>query len=114
MRIEGAIRPIGSGLGFDREEWRQLVRRRPEFRRSALRQGRNPLTGGTMTFQPQEDTAEVLLEGSPVGTVYWSMNDEPLVCVSVEQSAMPMVLEWAKELHGEFQEESWGTADPGN
>ena len=66
-----------------------------------------------MTLPSNEDSAEVLLEGQPVGQVYWSMSDEPLVCVVVEPSAMPLVLEWAKELQGEFHKESWGIAEPG-
>jgi len=110
MRIEGTIRPTGDGIGFSREAWCQLVSRRPEFRRYPSRQCRNPFTGGTVTIPPHEDVAEVLLEGQPVGTVYWSMSDEPLVCLIVEQSAMPLVLEWAKELRGEFRKESWGIA----
>ena len=52
----------------------------------------------------------MILEGQPVGRVSWSMSEEPLVCVIVEQSAMPLVLEWAKELAGEFHKESWGIA----
>ena len=104
MRIEGTIRPTREGMGFSREAWCQLVSRRSEFRRHPARQGRNPFTGGTMTIQPPDDVADVMLEGRSVGQVWWSVSEEPLVCVVVEPSAMPLVLEWAQELPGEFHQ----------
>jgi hypothetical protein len=55
---------------------------------------------------PPEDFAEVVLEGRVAGEVYWSMSEEPLINVRVEPSAMPMVLEWATELGGEFRPHS--------
>ena len=113
MRIEGTIRPTRDGTGFDREAWCRLVSRRPEFRRYLPRQIRNPFTGKSVTIQPRADGAEVLKEGHPVGNVSWSESDEPLVCVSVEPSAMSLVLEWAKELAGEFHRESWKTDEAG-
>ncbi len=114
MQIEGTIRPTGDGMGFCREAWCQLVSRRPEFRRYPSCQIRNPFTGGTVTLRPHEDSAEVLLGGRPVGKVHWSMSEEPLVWVSVEPSAMPLVLEWTRELGGEFHKESSGIAEPGD
>ncbi len=111
MRIEGTIRPTGDWTGFSREAWCQLVSRRPEFRRYPARQDRNPFTGGIWPHKPPDDVAEVLMGGRPVGDVYWSMSEEPLICVRIEPSAMPLVLEWAKELGGEFHKESWGTVE---
>ena len=52
----------------------------------------------------RDDAAEVLLEGRVVGRAYWSMSDEPGVCVIVEPTAMSLVLQWAMELVGEFSE----------
>src|SRR5262245_9749800 len=106
MRIEGTIHPKGDGAGFNREAWCQLVGRRHEFRRHAPRQGRNPLTGKSMSIKATEDAAEVFVEDRLVGAVYWSMSEEPQVNVSVEPPAMPLVLEWAAALGGEFRPES--------
>jgi hypothetical protein len=103
MRIEGAILPIGDGVGFSLEAWCQLVESRPEFRRHPARQVRNPITGGAMTLRPPADAAEVLLGGRSVGNVYWSMSEEPLVNVSIEPSGLPLVLAWAAALGGEFR-----------
>lgn len=102
MRIEGAIYPTVAGSGFSREAWCRLVASRPEFRRHASRQARNPFTGETMTVHPPPDAAEVVWEGSVVGQVYWSMSEEPLIHVSVEPAALPLVREWATALAGEF------------
>lgn len=114
MRIEGVIYPIGAGAGFNRDAWCQLVASRPEFRRPPSRQVRNPFTGGSMTVHPPTDTAEVVLEGCEVGQVYWSMSEEPLVNVSVEPAAQPLVREWAAALGGEFRADSSETdAEPG-
>jgi hypothetical protein len=106
MRIEGTIRPTGKGSRFSRDSWCQLVSARPEFRPYPARQSRNPFTGETMTVQPPADAAEVVLEGRAVGEVYWSMSDEPLVNVSIEPPAMPLVLEWATALGGEYRPDS--------
>ena len=98
MRIEGVIRPTDGGARFGRDVWCQLVSRRPEILPVPYAQIRNPFTGKVTGVDPAEDAAEVVLGGSPVGNARWSMSGEPLVCVSVEQAAMPLVLEWAKEL----------------
>jgi hypothetical protein len=102
MRIEGTIHPIGTGEGFTREAWCQLVGRRPEFRRHAPREARNPFSGCTMIVRSPEDAAEVLLGGRSVGEVFWSMSEEPLINVSVEPSALPLVLEWAAAIGGQY------------
>ena len=86
MRIKGVIRPAGGEIGFTRESWCELIHRRYEFHR----------------YQPKE----VMQDGRAVGQVYWSMSEEPLVNVSVEPSALPWVLEWAKVLGGEFRQDS--------
>jgi hypothetical protein len=111
MRIEGVIVPTGDASGFTWEAWCTLVSRRPEFRRPSLRQVTNPFTRQPATVRPRPDIAEVLLEGRTVGDVWWSLSEEePLVNVSIEPSAMPMVLEWAAELGGKFQPASLETA----
>jgi hypothetical protein len=105
MRIEGTIRPAIGGAPFSREDWCELVRHRPEFRPYPPRQVINPFTRAPTTVHSPEDMTEVWLEDSPVGRVYWSMSEEPLVNVSVEPSAKHLVLEWAKALGGEFRED---------
>jgi hypothetical protein len=106
MRIKGVIHPLDGGVGFDREAWCQLVGHRQEFRRHAPRQVRNPFTGEMVTVRTPADAAEVVLDGCVVGEVYWSMSEEPLVNVSVEPSALSLVMEWAAALGGEFCPES--------
>ena len=101
MRIEGVIVPAG-GHDFNRDAWCRLVSSRPEFRRHSPRQSRNPFSGETMIVHPPEDSAIVLLEDRPAGEVSWSMSDEPLVNVSVDPAAMPLVLEWAAALGAHF------------
>ena len=108
MRVKGVIRPVGNGTGFSRESWRELIQRRSEFRRPPPKQGRNPFTGGAAVFHPSPDAADVVLEDHLVGEVSWSMSEEALVNVSVDPSAMPLVLEWAKKLGGEFRQEPPG------
>jgi hypothetical protein len=103
MWIDGAIFPVGDGVGFTREAWCQLVASRPEFQRPPDREGRNPFTGKTVTFRPTPDTATVLLNGQAIGNVYWSMSEEALVNVEIDSSGLPLVLEWAAALGGEFR-----------
>ena len=55
-----------------------------------------------MIVPPHEDVAGVFVEDREVGTVWWSMTDEPLVCVEIEPSSVLLVQGWAKELGGEF------------
>jgi hypothetical protein len=70
------------------------------------RQGINPFTREPMILRPTPDVAEVVVDGILMGDVSWSMSeDEPQVNVRVERSAMPLVLQWAAELGGEFHEE---------
>ena len=58
-----------------------------------------------MTIYPSPDAAEVIVNGATVGSVYWSMSDEPLVNVSIEPSAISLVQEWETALGGEFRRE---------
>ena len=109
MRIEGAIRPTGTHSGFGREAWLRLVGDRREFRPPRPRVTRNAFDGEEVTLRPTPDAAEVLLDGRVVGEVHWSMSEEPLVVVSVEPAAIPLVHEWAAALGGEFRTDSVGT-----
>lgn len=106
MRIEGSISPISGGTGFSREDWCQLVSRRPEFRRFPDRLIGNPFGGGSTVVKPSPDAAEVVMEGRTVGEVYWSMSEEPMVNVIIEPSALSLVEEWATDLGGEFRPDS--------
>jgi hypothetical protein len=57
-----------------------------------------------MVIQPSPEVAEVVVDGVAVGDASWSMSeDEPLVDVSIERSALSLVLQWAAELGGEFR-----------
>jgi hypothetical protein len=59
-----------------------------------------------MVIRPTADVAEVVVNGSVVGNVSWTMSaEDPQVNVSIEPSASQLVLEWAAELGGEFREE---------
>jgi hypothetical protein len=64
--------------------------------------------GKPMTLPRHPAEPDVVIDGRKLGSAWWSMSEEPLVNVSVEPSALPLVLEWAKELGGEFQQENWG------
>lgn len=67
-----------------------------------------------MTVHRPPDAAEVVLEGSAVGQVYWSMSEEPLVNINVEPAALLLVCEWAAALGGEFRpDSSEAEAEPG-
>src|SRR5262245_8685278 len=96
MRIEGAIVPAGDGSRVDREAWCRLIDGRPELRRPQTRQAVNPFTREPIVIRPRSDVADVVVDGSVVGEVSWSMSEDgPRVNVSVERSALPLVLQWA-------------------
>lgn len=104
MQVEGEILPVGNGSRVNRDEWCRLIDSRPEFRRPQPREVINPFTQEPMVIRPTPDVAEVVVAGAVVGSVGWSMSeDEPLVNVSVDRSALPLVLQWAAELGGEFR-----------
>jgi hypothetical protein len=110
MQITGAIHPTDAGHDFTREKWCKVVARRPEFHKRAPFKVPNPFNRGELVMSPEyDDSAEVIVDGQAVGSVYWSMNDKPLVNVAVEKSAMPLVAEWAKEMGGTFREENRNT-----
>lgn len=103
MRIDGCIRPVDGITPFDRRAWCDVVARHSEFRRPAPREITNPFTKKPATVQPPQGAAEVWLDGNLVGNVSWSMSAEPLVNVSVEPPAIPLVHQWAAELGGVFE-----------
>ena len=111
-RITGSIYPIEGNSGFVRAAWCQFVQSRDELRSppQSNRQIPNPFKRGEMIPlpPPADDIAKVVLDGREVGSAYWSMSDEPLICVIVEALAKPLVQEWAAALGGVFREEDWG------
>lgn len=103
MKVQGTIEPSGDSSSLNRESWCRLVDRRAEFRRPEPRQITNPFTRQATIIRPPADVASVILNGECVGDVSWSMDEDvPLVNISVEQVALPLVLEWASELGGQF------------
>jgi hypothetical protein len=105
MQITGQILPAGDGSKFSRQAWCDLIVRRPEFRRRVPNQIRNPFAPSRIASVPTtDDAAEVLIDDHVIGRAYWSMSDEVLVNVVVESNAVPLVLEWARELGGTFRE----------
>ena len=108
MKITGIIRPTAGNREFSREAWCALITERPEFRRRAPLSAPNPFKPGTMMTVPYpDDGAEVVVDGQVVGSVGWSMSEERFAMIEVGQSAVPLVLQWAKGYGGEFTEESW-------
>lgn len=105
MRVEGAILPIGDARGFTFKAWLRIVGGRPEFRRAPAETAVNPFTGQTVT-RTRRDRVEVIVDGHPVGEVSWPQSGERLLNVSIEDTALSLVLELAGELDGEFQEGS--------
>jgi hypothetical protein len=106
MLIEGEIRPIADSRDFNREAWCRFVSSRSEFQRYPPQERPNPFTGAMMTIHTPPDAALVIIEGHEVGSVSWSMSDDDLVNVSIDSSAIPLVMEWAKSLGGEFRASS--------
>jgi hypothetical protein len=110
-KLQGMIRPTTS-TAFNRDMWLEFIARRPELR--SVRESRqvpNPFKPGElMTVHSNPDVADVAIDGCKVGYAHWSMSEEPLVVVSVDPVAEPLVLEWAKELGGEFRQEEWNEA----
>jgi hypothetical protein len=105
MAIEGSIRPAG-GVTFDRATWCRFIDTRPELRHPSPREIINPFTKKPTTVRPSDDAAEVVLDGSVIGSASWSMSDEPLVNVSVDPAGLPLVQEWASALRGVFVPDS--------
>jgi hypothetical protein len=105
MKVEGSIQPAG-GVPFDRAAWCNLIGKRPELRHPAPREIVNPFTKKAITVRPSDDAAEVVLDGSVIGSASWSMSHEPLVNVSVERTGLPLVQAWASELGGVFVPDS--------
>jgi hypothetical protein len=107
MQVAGAILPSGEGSRVNREAWCRLIDSRREFRRPQPRQTINPFTRQPTIIRPRDDAAETVVDGASVGHASWSMDEAaPLVNVSIAQSALPLVMQWAAELGGEFREDS--------
>src|SRR4051794_30313280 len=106
MRVEGAIVPAGKDSRVNCKAWCRLIDSRPELHRPKTRQAINPFTREPMVIRPRSDVADVIVDGFVVGKASWSMSeDDPQVHVSVERPALPLVLEWAAALVGEFRED---------
>jgi|GEM_PF-2723842 len=105
MKIDGVILPTGADSRVNREDLCRLIDTRPEFRRPAPVQIINPFNRESVVVSPTQDVAEVEVDGAKVGNVSWSMSDDnPLINVKIEQSAVWLALEWARELRGDFRE----------
>jgi len=109
MKIQGTIRPCGPGTRFTRENWCQLLSSRPEFRHSGPRENVDPLTGEKLLIPPPQDAAEVIVDGQPIGQVFWSNNNQKgVIHLQLRPAGLPLVKEWAEEMDGTFHWDSSG------
>jgi hypothetical protein len=105
MQITGQI-VAGGDVEFSRDAWCRHIASRPEFHERPPATVPNPFKPGEMMPTPvHEDLADVVLNGRKVGSVWWSMNEEPLVNVDVDESALRFVHQWAEALGGVFVEQ---------
>jgi hypothetical protein len=101
MAIERTIRPLPGAATFDHDAWCQFIDARDDLRRPGPKMGINPFTKQPKQIKPTPDVAEIVVEGVVVGRASWSMSEEPLINIEVEETELPRVGEWARLLGGE-------------
>jgi hypothetical protein len=67
-----------------------------------------------VTVPAPEDIADVWLKEKVVGNAYWCMFQGPLVNLTVESIALPLVHQWAAALHASFIPDSADADQPGD
>jgi hypothetical protein len=98
--------PSGPESKVDYESWCRLIALSPELQLLPAREIINPFTRRPSVVAPRPDTAWIIVDGVEVGSASWTMDeDDPLVNVSVERTALPLVQRWGAELGGILRED---------
>lgn len=92
-----------SESGIDRDAWVALINQHPSLAHIASTQGTNPFTRETIETRPPETSALILFNGNEVGTIYWAMDDSPMLIVDADtDEAKPMIDNIASFLDARF------------
>lgn len=102
MQINGVIKPQPESHRLTFDTWCEFVAGRSEFRRPQPTETRNPFGGEAITIQPSDDVVDIEVDGCVVGNAFWSMSEEAVVNVTIDEPHLPLVSEWAEELDGVF------------
>ena len=76
MEFVGVIEAKADPPGIDRARWLAVLSSRDDLVPPRPRQAVNPLTGEPATVSAPETSAELIVDGAPVGLIEWSETEE--------------------------------------
>jgi hypothetical protein len=100
----GQIRSESDPSGIDRDRWVQLIGEHPNLSRPPSQNATNPFTKKPTVIHPPHETARIIIDGNPVGTMTWALDESNGIDVFGDGSTiMPVVEEIARALGGRFR-----------
>jgi hypothetical protein len=70
----GTIEP-DVGLANGKIEWIRVIEAHPQLSSVRAKEGINPFSKEPHLYRPDPTTAQVIIDGSEIGSIHWSMDD---------------------------------------
>lgn len=74
MEFIGTIEP-GAAAAIAKAEWIQVIEAHPHLSLAPVKNGVNPFSRKPTLYQPNPTAAQVVIDGSQIGSMHWAMDD---------------------------------------
>jgi hypothetical protein len=83
--VIGQIEASPPTPGIDQRKWLSLIGSSRRLAPVPPRQGGNPFTGKGMELRAPATTANVMIDDTEVGVIYWAMDGSPILIVDAQE-----------------------------
>ena len=80
VELIGTIEP-GATAAFGNAEWIRVIEAHPQLSPMPDKRGVNPFLRKPTQYQSNRTTAQVVIDGSQIGSIHWAMDDSRLLVV---------------------------------
>ena len=98
MPCLGRIEALSASAGIDRRVWVALIGTHPALKRVPPREGINPFTREKTEFKAPQTSAVISIRGMDIGSIYWAMDDSPMLIVHANDGSAESVAAVAEEV----------------
>jgi hypothetical protein len=105
VKVLGTIEP-GAEATVGKPEWTCLIETHPQLSSPPAKEGINPFTKKPHLYRPNPTAAQVIIDGSPAGSIHWAMDDSRRLVVwsnaGAEQKVRSVATDVASRLGWHF------------
>lgn len=98
MAYIGRLKPVTESAEIDEMRWIKLIDSHGSLRHAPPVNGINPFTRQPWVFYAADSTAEVIIDGTSVGSIVWASDGSSLLFVNADDEWVDTVASIAEEI----------------